>query len=101
YHYYRSNGLVRNPGGYPGEDIDYLFDYIHSGNMNDPVKRQFALATMRDGEMAKGQDRETGDYNEFWASRDLLPRVGKIKAAVLFAHGFNDWNVVPEHSDRI
>ena len=26
------NGLVRHPGGYPGEDIDYLFDYIHSGD---------------------------------------------------------------------
>jgi X-Pro dipeptidyl-peptidase len=31
YHYYRSNGLVRNPGGWVGEDIDYLFDYINSG----------------------------------------------------------------------
>jgi X-Pro dipeptidyl-peptidase len=27
--------------------------------------------------------------------------VGKIKAAVLMAHAFNDWNVVPEHSVRI
>lgn len=101
YHYYRTNGLVRNPGGYQGEDIDYLFDYIHSGNMDDPAKRKFAIDTMRDGEMAKGQDRATGDYNEFWASRDLLPRAGKIKAATLLAHGFNDWNVVPEHSTRI
>jgi X-Pro dipeptidyl-peptidase len=25
YHYYRSNGLVRSPGGYLGEDIDVLF----------------------------------------------------------------------------
>ena len=39
YHYYRTNGLVRNPGGYLGEDIDYLFDFINSGNMNDPAKR--------------------------------------------------------------
>jgi X-Pro dipeptidyl-peptidase len=101
YHYYRSNGLVRNPGGFPGEDIDYLFDYIHSGNMDNPTKRQFALSTMRDGEMARGQDRATGDYNEFWATRDLLPRVGGIKCAVLMSHAFNDWNVVCEHSIRI
>jgi X-Pro dipeptidyl-peptidase len=101
YHYYRTNGLVRNPAGFPGEDIDYLFDFIHSGNMDDPVKRQFALTTMRDGEMARGQDRATGDYNEFWASRDLLPRVGNMKAALLMAHAFNDWNVVCEHSVRI
>ena len=31
YHYYRSNGLVRSPGGYLGEDIDVLYDFIHSG----------------------------------------------------------------------
>ena len=30
YHYYRSNGLVRSPGGYLGEDIDVLFDFIYS-----------------------------------------------------------------------
>jgi X-Pro dipeptidyl-peptidase len=32
YHYYRANGLVRHPGGYMGEDIDVLYDFIHSGN---------------------------------------------------------------------
>jgi X-Pro dipeptidyl-peptidase len=101
YHYYRSNGLVRSPGGWLGEDIDYLFDYINSGHPDNPAKHDFSITTMRDGEMAKGQDRATGDYNEFWASRDLLPRVGKIKAAVLMSHAFNDWNVVPEHSVRI
>jgi X-Pro dipeptidyl-peptidase len=101
YHYYRSNGLVRSPGGYPGEDIDCLFDYINSGNLDDPIKRKFALTVERDGEMAKGMDRTTGDYNDFWASRDLLPRVGNMKAALLMSHGFNDWNVVPEHSFRI
>jgi X-Pro dipeptidyl-peptidase len=31
----------------------------------------------------------------------LLPFVKNIKAAVLLAHGFNDYNVVPEHSVRI
>ncbi len=101
YHYYRTNGLVRNPGGYQGEDIDELFDFINSGNMNDPIKRKYTLDTIRDGEMAKGMDRTTGDYNEFWAGRDYLPRVGGIKCAVLMAHGLNDWNVVPEHSVRI
>ena len=29
YHYYRSNGLVRSPGGYLGEDIDVLYDFIN------------------------------------------------------------------------
>ncbi|MGD0342618.1 MAG: CocE/NonD family hydrolase, partial [Bacteroidales bacterium] len=34
YHYYRSNGLVRSPGGYLGEDVDVLYDYIHSNPDN-------------------------------------------------------------------
>jgi X-Pro dipeptidyl-peptidase len=96
YHYYRSNGLVRSPGGWLGEDIDYLFDFINSGKQG-----QVAIDMMRDDLFAKNQDRVSGDYNEFWASRDLLPRAKNIKCAVLMAHAFNDWNVVPEHSVRI
>jgi X-Pro dipeptidyl-peptidase len=98
YHYYRSNGLIRHPGGWLGEDIDFLYDFINSGN---PAKRAYCAATIRDGEMAAGRDRVTGDYNEFWAGRDYLPKVSRIKAATLMAHAFNDWNVVPEHSVRI
>ena len=37
YHYYRSNGLIRHPGGYIGEDIDCLYDFIHSGNPIEPA----------------------------------------------------------------
>jgi len=71
YHYYRSNGLVRSPGGY------------------------------LDTEMKNGMDRITGDYNNFWAGRDYLNQMKPMKAALLMAHGFNDWNVMPEHSYRI
>ncbi|MFC1555213.1 Xaa-Pro dipeptidyl-peptidase, partial [candidate division KSB1 bacterium] len=98
YHYYRSNGLVRHPGGWLGEDIDFLYDFIHSG---DETKRDYNNATVRDKEMAEGMDRITGDYNDFWAGRDYLNDMGPLKAAVLMSHGFNDWNVVPEHSLRI
>lgn len=98
YHYYRSNGLIRHPGGWLGEDIDYLYDFINSGH---PSRRAFCNARYRDGEFAEERDRVHGDYNEFWMSRDLLPKIGNVKAAVLMAHAFNDWNVVPEHSVRI
>lgn len=98
YHYYRTNGLVRHPGGWLGEDIDYLYDYINSG---DTARRDYCNKTYRDGEFAKGRERQTGDYNDFWAKRDLLPFTNGIKAAVLMSHAFNDWNVVPEHSWRI
>jgi predicted acyl esterase len=98
YHYYRSNGLVRNPGGWVGEDIDYLFDYINSGY---PENRQYCIDTVRVGEMNAFQDRVTGDYNRFWAGRDYLNAVRGVEAPTLMAHAFNDWNVVPEHSVRI
>jgi X-Pro dipeptidyl-peptidase len=98
YHYYRSNGLVRSPGGFLGEDIDVLYDYIHSG---DESKRPYSNRVVRDTEMKNGMDRITGDYNDFWAGRDYLNDLGPMKAALLMAHGFNDWNVMPEHSYRI
>jgi X-Pro dipeptidyl-peptidase len=98
YHYYRSNGLVRSPGGYLGEDIDVLYDFIHSG---DESKRPYNNKTVRDTEMAQGMDRATGDYNDFWAGRDYLNQMEPMKAALLMSHGFNDWNVMPEHSYRI
>ncbi|GGG53960.1 Xaa-Pro dipeptidyl-peptidase [Bizionia arctica] len=98
YHYYRSNGLVRSPGGYLGEDVDVLYDYIHSGEVS---KRAYGNRVIRDNEMKNGMDRITGDYNEFWAQRDYLNHMKPMKAALLMSHGFNDWNVMPEHSYRI
>jgi X-Pro dipeptidyl-peptidase len=98
WHYYRSHGLVRHPGGWLGEDIDVLFDFINSG---DPARREYCVATVRDGEMAANMDRITGDYSDWWAGRDYLNAVGSVRAAVLMAHAFNDWNVMPEHSIRI
>jgi len=98
YHYYRSNGLVRHPGGWLGEDIDFLYDFIFSGA---PELHDVCNKLIRDGLYVAGRDRQHGDYNDFWASRDLLTKIKGVKAATLLAHGENDWNVVPEHSIRI
>ncbi|WP_299669372.1 Xaa-Pro dipeptidyl-peptidase [uncultured Polaribacter sp.] len=98
YHYYRSNGLVRSPGGYLGEDIDVLYDFIHSGKEENRPRNN---KIVRDTEMANGMDRASGDYNDFWAGRDYLNDIKPMKAALLMSHGFNDWNVMPEHSYRI
>lgn len=95
YRYYRSNGLVRNPDGYPGEDVDMLYDYVNSG---DPERRDYCTTRWRDNDMVVRQDRMTGDYNDFWAERDLWNDLDNVQAAVLMAHAFNDWNVMPEHS---
>lgn len=97
YHYYRSNGLIRHPGGWMGEDIDVLYDFIHSG---DESKRAYSNEVIRDGEIAQGMDRITGDWNDFWAGRDYLLDIEPMKAAMLMSHGFNDWNVMPIHSYR-
>ncbi|MEE3368408.1 MAG: Xaa-Pro dipeptidyl-peptidase [Planctomycetota bacterium] len=98
YHYYRSNGLVRHPFGFIGEDIDCLYEYIHSG---PEQMRADCNTRIRDELMRTNFDRVTGDYNDFWAGRDYLNDLKPMKAAILMAHAFNDWNVVPEHSVRI
>jgi X-Pro dipeptidyl-peptidase len=98
YHYYRSNGLIRHPGGYMGEDIDVLYEFIDSGSLEH---REHCDQSVRDETMLKKFDRIKGDYNEFWAGRDYIHKLGLVKAATLMAHGFNDWNVMPEHSVRI
>ncbi|MBK8980185.1 MAG: Xaa-Pro dipeptidyl-peptidase [Planctomycetes bacterium] len=98
YHYYRSNGLVRHPGGWMGEDIDVLYDFINSG---DPERRPHCNTAVRDGVLAASADRVTGDLNDFWVGRDYGNQLDKVHAAVLLCHGFNDWNVMPEHSIRI
>ena len=95
YHYYRSNGLVRSPGGYLGEDVDVLYDFVHS----NPDNCAYCDSVWR-GSMLKNHDRRTGDYNGFWAERDLMNYMEPFKAAVLMAHGFNDWNVMISHSSR-
>ena len=99
YHYYRANGLVRSPGGYLGEDVDVLYDYVISG---DTVGRANCDRIWKNGIFAgrNGQDRQSGDMNDFWFDRDLMNHVKNVKAAVLFAHGLNDYNVMPEHSTR-
>jgi X-Pro dipeptidyl-peptidase len=98
YHYYRSNGLVRSPGGYLGEDVDVLYDFVASG---PTAMRATCDRIVKGGIFATGQDRASGDYNDFWASRELLPHIRNIRAAVLLAHGLNDFNVMPSHTVRV
>ncbi len=98
YHYYRSNGLIRHPGGYMGEDVDVLYDFINSGA---PDRRGWCNENVRDKELVGSFDRVHGDYNDFWAGRDYFNALATVKCAVLLSHGLGDWNVMPEHSIRI
>jgi len=98
YHYYRSNGLVRHPGGYMGEDVDVLYDFVNSGY---PDMREYCDCEVRDKQILANIDRESGDYSDWWAGRDYVNKLSKVKAATLLGHGFNDWNVMPGHSIRV
>jgi len=98
YRYYRANGLVRHPGGYMGEDMDVLYQFIQSG---DPAKRAWSDEKILKGELLAGIDRRTGDWNDFWEARDYWLQLDKIKAPTLLAHGLNDWNVMPSHSTHV
>ena len=73
-----------------------LYDFIHG----DEDKRVYGDKVVRQV-MMNGMDRQTGDYNDFWAGRDYLNQMENFNCALLMSHGFNDWNVMPEHSYRI
>ncbi|MET9337191.1 Xaa-Pro dipeptidyl-peptidase [Nonomuraea sp. NPDC003804] len=86
YDYYRANGGVLAPGGYQGEDADVMAKAVLTRAGKEicaPVMDEFTAA----------QDRITGDYSDFWAARDFLVNVDKVKASVFLVHGLNDWNV--------
>ena len=36
YDYYRANGMTRAPGGFQGEDLDVLTEYVYSRNDEGP-----------------------------------------------------------------
>ncbi len=98
YRYYRANGLVRHPGGYMGEDMDVLYQFIQSG---DPAKRAWSDEKILKGELLAGIDRRTGDWNDFWEARDYWLQLDNVKVPTLLAHGLNDWNVMPSHSTHV
>jgi X-Pro dipeptidyl-peptidase len=98
YRYYRANGLVRHPGGYMGEDMDVLYQFIQSG---DPARRAWSDDNVLRGELLAGIDRRTGDWNEFWRARDYWLQLDSITVPTLLAHGLNDWNVMPSHSTHV
>ncbi|WP_261103548.1 Xaa-Pro dipeptidyl-peptidase [Streptococcus mitis] len=98
YNYYRENGLVTSPGGYPGEDFDSLAELTYSRNLLAGDFIRGNEAHQADLEKVKEQlDRKSGDYNQFWHDRNYLLNADRVKADVVFTHGSQDWNVKPLH----
>lgn len=94
YDHRRSYGTVINSFPTIGTDADTLFDNILSRKYPE------ACAPMRE-RIARGKDRETGDYNAFWDERNYVKDVRRFKTAVLISHGLNDFNVKPRHAARL
>ncbi|WP_300561600.1 Xaa-Pro dipeptidyl-peptidase [Companilactobacillus sp.] len=102
YDYYRDGGLVIAPGGFPGEDADVLAEETFSRRLQagdfhkikDTWEKQLQ-------DITNGQDRTTGDYNEFWDARNYRKNLANIKADLLLVHGLNDWNVKPRNVEKL
>jgi X-Pro dipeptidyl-peptidase len=91
YDYYRANGAVRAPGGFQGEDLDVLAEYVYTRQ-----DQQICRAAIAD--LVANQDRVTGDDSAFWQSRNYMKDIDRVRAASLVAHGNNDWNVMTKHA---
>lgn len=94
YDYYRENGLVMAPGGFPGEDADVLAaeTFSRAKNAGDfaKIKNHFNGYLTQ---MNQAMDRQSGNYNDFWRQRNYRPNIKNIKADIMMVHGLNDWNV--------
>ncbi|WP_195487333.1 Xaa-Pro dipeptidyl-peptidase [Streptococcus parasanguinis] len=98
YNYYRENGLVTSPGGYPGEDFDSLAELTYSRALRAGDYLRHHAAHQADLDRVKKElDRASGDYNQFWHDRNYLLNANRVKAEVVFTHGSQDWNVKPLH----
>lgn len=102
YDYYRDNGLVVAPEACQGEDTDVLaidtFSRLKdAGDM--PRVRPIYEATL--AALKAGQDRDSGNYNAFWADRNYRTKADQIKCPVLIVHGLNDWNVKLRNPEKL
>lgn len=93
YSYYRHDGLVVAPGGFQGEDVDVLAEFV-------VTRQDRAICDPVIDALEQAQDRRSGDRSRFWRQRDLVPEADRVRAAVLIAHGMNDWNVRPGQAFR-
>lgn len=102
YQYYRDNGLVVAPGGFPGEDMDVLAELVYSriADTADCMRTQKQWQNFQTKTVTQ-QDRQSGNYNRYWDARNYLNQVENIKIDMLLVHGLNDWNVKPRQVYRL
>ena len=91
----------------PISAIDSWYDYTRSGGVvytdNYPsyltgaVGRTDGVCNSQRAALDTAADDSTGNYNAFWAERDYVKDVAKVKASVFESHGVNDTNVQTNH----
>ncbi|MDQ2052152.1 CocE/NonD family hydrolase [Natronolimnohabitans sp. A-GB9] len=89
YDYYRANGHVASR-----MDMGGLFDFIMSrenGHVCDTARER----------VEEGQDRTTGNYNDWWHERNYLPDVENIDCGVFVCHGIYDFNVETSNTSKL
>lgn len=94
YDYYRHGGLCVPALDWQGDDSDLLSRYCMS-RAKDPedfakVEKAYREALNR---MIAEEDRDSGNYNDFWDARNYVKHASEFKASVFIIQGINDWNV--------
>jgi X-Pro dipeptidyl-peptidase len=95
YDYYRMNGHTMAPGSESALSFGGDADWLQRSVLSDLE----ACAHVTD-ELIEGQDRTTGDYNDFWRERDYVTDADNVDASVLIASGLYDYNVWLRNASR-
>ena len=107
YQYYRSNGGTFQAIQEQGSDNSWCSAYIippsGTDRMDLPTSakgwRLLKIFNEYMAHYAKGEDRHSGDYNQFWDTRNFMVDVPATKAGILLQQGFLDYNVEIVQSD--
>ena len=89
YDYTRTNGVIQRGNNYLAS---------LSSTVTNPDRRDYCKP-VRDFLDANDGD-ENGDYSDFWAVRDYLKDLDKVKASVFITHGVQDENVRADHFSK-
>ncbi|BDR60712.1 Xaa-Pro dipeptidyl-peptidase [Lactobacillus xylocopicola] len=102
YDYYREHGLVIAPEDCQGEDLDLLAETCQSNlwDAGDYLKIKPKYDAMQKQLQTK-EDRQTGQYSDFWEARNYRHQAAGIKCSWISVHGLNDWNVKPKNVYKI
>ena len=89
YDYTRTNGVIQRGNNY----VSSL-----SNTVTNPDRRAHCAPIRAELDAADGD--ENGDYSDFWAVRDYLKDLDKVKASVFITHGVQDENVRADHMSK-